>query len=88
MDKSQKPSVLALVKQAGMLRPQDLDQYGIPREYLSRLRTPLRLRRQVAFYDHGCKRRAYLVSVLSLSDKKNAHRQVHPKIGHSRALPF
>ena len=30
MDKSQKPSVLALVKQAGMLRPRDLDQYGIP----------------------------------------------------------
>ena len=38
MDKSQKPSVLELVKQAGMLRPRDLDQYGIPREYLSRLR--------------------------------------------------
>ena len=38
MDKLQKPSVLALVKQAGMLRPRDLDQYGIPREYLSRLR--------------------------------------------------
>ena len=38
MDKSQKPSVLELVKQAGLLRPRDLDQYGIPREYLSRLR--------------------------------------------------
>ena len=38
MDKSQKPSVLELVKQAGMLRPRDLDPYGIPREYLSRLR--------------------------------------------------
>ena len=38
MSKSQKTSVLEIVKQAGMLRPKDLDQYGIPREYLSRLR--------------------------------------------------
>ena len=29
MDKSQKPSVLELVRQAGMLRPRDLDQYGM-----------------------------------------------------------
>jgi predicted transcriptional regulator of viral defense system len=29
--------VLALVREAGVLRPRDLDRYGIPRTYLSRL---------------------------------------------------
>jgi len=29
--------VLGLVREAGMLRPRDLDSYGIPRAYLSRL---------------------------------------------------
>ena len=29
--------VLELVKRAGILRPRDLDSYGIPREYFRRL---------------------------------------------------
>ncbi len=37
--------VLDLVKKAGVLRPRDLDPYGIPREYLRRLQAQGRLKR-------------------------------------------
>jgi predicted transcriptional regulator of viral defense system len=38
-------NILELVKKAGMLRPRDLDPYGIPRTYLSRLCTAGKLQR-------------------------------------------
>ena len=34
---TQLKQIIDLVKQQGVLRPRDLDKYGIPREYLSRL---------------------------------------------------
>ncbi len=37
--------VLALVKKAGVLRPRDLNPYGIPRIYLSRLHAAGKLQR-------------------------------------------
>ena len=36
-NKSRKEQVIEVVKEKGVLRPKDLDSYGIPREYLSRL---------------------------------------------------
>ena len=36
-NKSRKEQVIEVVKEKGVLRPRDLDSYGIPREYLSRL---------------------------------------------------
>jgi predicted transcriptional regulator of viral defense system len=35
--KSRKEQIIEVVKEKGVLRPKDLDSYGIPREYLSRL---------------------------------------------------
>lgn len=37
MKSSKFSEVLELVKRAGILRPRDLDSYGIPREYFRRL---------------------------------------------------
>ncbi len=36
-NKSRKEQIIEVVKEKGVLRPRDLDSYGIPREYLSRL---------------------------------------------------
>ena len=36
-NKSRKEQVIEVVKEKGVLRPRDLESYGIPREYLSRL---------------------------------------------------
>ena len=45
MEKNRNHQVLELVKEAGVLRPRDLDPYGIPREYLRRLQAQGRLKR-------------------------------------------
>lgn len=45
MDQNRNHQVLELVKKAGVLRPRDLDPYGIPREYLRRLQAQGRLKR-------------------------------------------
>ncbi len=45
MEQNRNYQVLALVKKAGVLRPRDLDPYGIPREYLRRLQAQGRLKR-------------------------------------------
>ena len=37
MKKSRNEHVMEIVREKGVLRPRDLDEYGIPREYLSRL---------------------------------------------------
>lgn len=45
MEQDRNHQVLELVKKAGVLRPRDLDPYGIPREYLRRLQAQGRLKR-------------------------------------------
>lgn len=64
MSKTQQEQVLDAVRRAGVLRPRDLDVFGLPREQLSRLR-----RRGLV---HRAGRGLYIAADADLTEKESA----------------